>query len=112
MTASTALRTSVATHITTVVTHLGLVDETGTELTGGTYARLPAAMVVAAQTVRPGADLDFDVPAGVTVGGWRGYSALAAGTDWGGDVLTQEVYAGAGTYRLLAASTGYPVTAI
>jgi hypothetical protein len=112
MTASTALRTSVATHITTVVTHIGLVDAGGNELTGGTYARLPAAMVVAAQMARPAANLNFSVPAGSTVGGWRGYSALSGGTDWGGDDLVQESYTADGTYTLLAASTGYPVTAI
>jgi hypothetical protein len=88
------------------VTHIGLVDETGTELAGGTYARIANAPAAAGATWRPSADLDFNVPAGTTVGGWRGYDAAAAGTDWGGDDVVQEVYAGDGTYTLVAAETG------
>lgn len=91
-----------------LVTHLGLVDETGTELTGGSpaYARLAVTWANGADgVINPNANLDFNVPASTTVAGWRGFSALTAGTDYGGANVTNEVYASQGTYRLLAAST-------
>lgn len=111
MPASTALLTALATHIDTLVTHVGLVNAGGVELAGGGYARQPVDWVLDGTTARPSVDESFSIEAGDTVGGWRGYSALAAGTDYGGDDLPNETYAGAGTYTLLAASTGYPVTA-
>ena len=88
-----------------VITHFGLVDETGTELTGGSYARIADTPSVTTNVVRPSTDLTFNVPAG-TVGGWRAYSASTGGTNYGGADLTNEVYAAAGQYKLLAASTG------
>jgi hypothetical protein len=89
-----------------LITHIGLVNSGGTELTGGSYARLAVTWTAASNgTVRPTANLTFDVPAG-TVGGWRGYSALSSGTDYGGQTLTTETFAEAGQYTLLAASTG------
>jgi hypothetical protein len=90
------------------ITHIGLVDDTGTELTGGSpaYARKAVTWTDSADGVsRPSADLTFDVPAGASVASWRGYSASSSGTDYGGEDLTQEDYAGQGTYKLLAAST-------
>lgn len=90
------------------ITHIGLVDETGTELTGGSpaYARLPTDWTAASDgDVLLDANLTFDVPA-VTVGGWRGFSALTGGTAYGGKDLTNEVFAAQGEYTLLAASTG------
>jgi hypothetical protein len=108
MSMSAAYLAAIADAGAALVTHFGLVDDTGTELTGGSYARVanvPAASGTS-DTWRPSADLDFNVPAGVTVGGWRAYSAASAGTDYGGDDLTPEVYAGAGTYTLVAAQTG------
>ena len=97
---------AIATAGGALITHIGLVDETGTEVVDGTYARLPITWTAAAVgTIRPTADLTFSVPAG-TVGGWRGYSALTVGTDYGGQVLTNEVFAAAGQYKLLAAGTG------
>jgi hypothetical protein len=108
MSMSAAYLAAIADAGAALVTHFGLVDDTGTELTGGAYARVanvPAASGTS-DTWRPSADLDFNVPAGTTVGGWRGYDAAAAGTDWGGDDVVQEVYAGDGTYTLVAAETG------
>jgi len=62
-------------------------------------------VAAAAGGIRPNADLGFDVPARIGAG-WRGYSALTGGTNYGGEDLTQETFASAGQYRLLAASTG------
>jgi len=92
-----------------VITHIGLIDDTGTELTGGDPAYARQAVSWAAPSggiVRPTADLTFNVPASGVVAGWRGFTALTAGTNYGGAALTEETFAGQGQYKLLAASTG------
>ena len=89
------------------VSHIGLVDGGGSEITGGSYARLAVTWTTASNgTIRPSSDLVFDVPAGATVAGWRGYSAITSGTNYGGEDLASETFNNAGTYTLLAASTG------
>jgi hypothetical protein len=112
---TTAGKNNAVAGITAVVTHIGLVDAGGTELTGGTYARVAvgswgAAGAPAAGEQLLGADLSFNVPAGKTVGGWRGYTALTDGTDQGGGDVTNEAYAAAGTYVLDHTATGYQVS--
>jgi hypothetical protein len=95
------------------ITHVGLVDETGTELTGGdpAYARIADAFEAdGTGKLKPTADRTFNVPASTTVGGWRAYSASEGGTDWGGEDLTNEVFAEQGEYTLLAASTSVTVS--
>lgn len=93
------------------ITHIGLTDGSGTELTGGDYARLAVTWESAASgTVRPSADLTFDVPASATVGGWKGFTASTAGTEKCSGSLTPEAYAGAGQYILEAASTGVTIS--
>ena len=101
-------------HGASLSTHIGLVDDAGTELAGGSpaYARkfvywsAPSSGVV-----RPYADagltenLVFDIPAAANVAGWRGYSAPSGGTDYGGKALTREEYAAQGKYTLIAALT-------
>ena len=102
-------RNAIADHGGTLITHIGLVDETGTEITGGdpAYARQPVTWTAAADgLIRPTADLTFNIPAGVTVGAWRGYSALTDGIDYDGANLTNEAFASQGEYTLLAASSG------
>lgn len=96
------------------ITHIGLVDETGTELTGGSpaYARQAVTWADGADGVMsPNANLTFNVPSGATVGGWRGYSASTSGTDYGGEDLTQETFNNQGTYTLLAALTSITIAA-
>ncbi|MEU8195246.1 hypothetical protein AB0C10_15845 [Microbispora amethystogenes] len=89
------------------ITYLGLVDDTGTEITGGGYARQAVTWTSPVNgLIRPSADKVFAIPASATVAGWRGYSAASGGTDYGGKDLPQQPYATAGTYTLLAASTG------
>ncbi len=88
------------------ITHLGLVDDEGTELTGGSYARKSVTWTTASNgLISPSADTVFDVPSGSTVAGWRGYSDISSGTDYGGADLTEQPFASDGTYTLLAAST-------
>ena len=106
MTMTEGYLNAIATAGGALITHIGLVDETDTEVVDGTYARLPITWTAAAVgTIRPTADLTFSVPAG-TVGGWRGFSALTAGINYGGQDLTNEIFAAAGQYKLLAAGTG------
>ena len=96
------------------ITHIGLVNASGVELTGGTpaYARQAVTWADGADGVmNPNANLTFDVPSGTTVGGWRGYSAATSGTNYGGEDLTQETFANQGTYTLLAASTSITIAA-
>lgn len=91
-----------------LITHIGLVNPLGNELSGGSpaYARKAVTWAAAANgLVRPRGDLVFDVPAGATVAGWRGYSAARGGTDYGGASVTQEDYAEQGEYTLLAGAT-------
>lgn len=102
-------RNAIADHGASLMTHIGLVDELGTEITGGSpaYARKAVTWAAAsAGIIRPNADLEFDIPADTTVGGWRGFSAVEGGTNYGGKALTNEAFANQGTYKLLSASTG------
>jgi hypothetical protein len=91
-----------------LITHIGLVNAGGTELSGGGYARQAVTWTSPSGNglVRPTADRVFTTMAGHVVAGWRGYSASTAGTDYGGASLTQVTFSNAGTYTLLAASTG------
>ena len=103
----TNYRNAIADHGAGLIPYIGLIDETGTEISGGSYARKAITWTTASGgTIRPNADLVFDIPAGVTVAGWSGYSALTGGTDYGGEDLTNEAFTNAGQYKLLASGTG------
>ena len=100
---------AIATEGGSLITHIGLIDDEATELTGGTpaYARIAVTWTEASGgVIRPNADLTFNVPASGVVAGWRGYSASTGGTNYGGAALTEETFAVQGTYKLLAASSG------
>jgi hypothetical protein len=89
-----------------LITHIGLVNASAVELSGGGYARQAVTWTAASNgLIRPSSDETFTVPAGAVVAGWRGFSASTGGTNYGGADLTQETYTNAGTYTLLAAST-------
>lgn len=106
MAMSTAYLNGTANAGADLITHLGLVDETGTEISGGTYARQPVTWTEADDgLIRPTVDKVFSIPSGATVAGWRGYDALTNGTDYGGDPLPAQPFASNGTYTLLAAAT-------
>lgn len=90
-----------------LITHIGLVNAGGTELSGGGYARQAVTWTAgSAGLIRPTADRVFTVGSGAVVAGWRGYSASTGGTDYGGSALSQVTFGNAGTYTLTAASTG------
>jgi hypothetical protein len=102
-------RNAVANHGGTLITHIGLVDDGGNELAGGAPAYARKAVIWANAddgTIQPTADLTFDIPAGATVAGWRGYSAGVGGTDYGGADLDPESYVGQGEYKLRKNGTG------
>jgi hypothetical protein len=109
MAMSTDYKNAIAAAGGALITHIGLVDASGVELSGGSpaYARKAVTWTSpSGGTIRPNADLTFDIPAGVTVAGWRGFSALTGGTNYGGQDLTAEAFANQGQYKLLAAGTG------
>lgn len=90
----------------TTVTHIGLVDGSGNELTGASYVRQAVTWTTASNgQIRPSVNLVFQINQGTTVAGWRGFSAATAGTNLGGSDLTSVTFANSGTYTLLAAST-------
>lgn len=87
------------------ITHIGLVDGAGTEITGTGYARQTVSWVNASGQINMNSDKVFTIPAGATVAGWRGFTALTGGTNHGGFALTSESFPDGGTYTLQAAST-------
>ena len=91
------------------VTHIGLVDGTGTELSEGdpAYSRKAVGWTEATSgKCSLDGDYVFDIPAGATVAGWRGFDALTVGNNLGGkDHAASEVYAGQGTFTLKASET-------
>jgi hypothetical protein len=96
------------------ITHIALFDGAA-EITGGSpaYARQAVSWTAASNgLIRPTVDETFDIPAGATVDGWRGFTALSGGTDYDGAALTAETYAGQGTYTLEAALTGIDLDAV
>lgn len=90
---------AIANHGRELITHIGLVNESGAAV----GARTPVTWAaVDSGVIRPTGNLIFDVPAGTTVAGWRGYSALTAGTDYGGKAVTPRPFPVAGQYKLRA----------
>ena len=97
---------AIATYGGTLISHVALVNGAGTEITGGTYARQPVTWTTANDgLIRPSNDLEFAVPAGGEVAGWRGFSAATGGTGYGGADFSVEVFGSAGTFTLLASQT-------
>jgi hypothetical protein len=98
-------------NVTSNLTHIGLVDSGGTEITGGSYARQSTTWTNSNGVTRLNADKVFNIPAGANVAGWRAYTASTGGTNHGGGTLAQENYTNAGTYTLQASNTGINHTA-
>jgi len=105
---NTAYRNAIATHGGSLITHIGLVDNTLTELTGGSPAYARQAVTWSAPTdgvINMTTNLTFNIPASTNVAGWRGFSALSGGTNYDGAALTQETYASQGEYVLIGTDT-------
>lgn len=108
---NSAFHNSLATHGASLITHIGLFNASGVEISGGAYARKAVSWTGAANVKSPTANLVFDVPAGAVVAAWRGFSASTSGTDYGGAELTEVTFSNAGTYTLLAATTNFTIQA-
>lgn len=92
----------------TAITYIGLVDADGIEIAGGDppYERKKAYWTAPDDgKIQLVADLEFDVPAGSVVKGWRGFSALTEGTDYGGADVRLRTFATQGKFILFAADT-------
>lgn len=100
-------KNAILDHGATLITHIALVNESGTEIDGGSYARLTVTWSSASgASIQPTEDLIFEVPGGVTVAGWRGYNSDTLGTNYGGGTFAQsETFTNAGQLKLLAAET-------
>lgn len=103
-------RDALATHGSTLITHIALLNSVGAEVGD---ARKPVTWTgpTADGTIRPDADLAFAMTAGEDVAEWRGYSALTGGTDYGGEALAPVNFSNDGTYTLESASTSVAHTA-
>ena len=102
----TAYLNAIANHGGTLLTHVGLKDASGTELTGGTpaYARQVVTWTQAVGgVINPVANLTFSVPAGANVASW--FVTNSAGTILGSGTLTQESYTNQGEYMLVATTS-------
>ena len=90
----------------TLVNYIGLIDETDTEISGGDYSRLSVSWDESETGVlRPATDLTFDIPENTIVAGWRGYETDTSTTALIGSSLTEESFADAGQYTLIADQT-------
>lgn len=95
-------------HLATLITFYGLHTDvvgsgSGGEVTGGSpaYARKAATWNAAAGGLMDNSGTAvFDIPAGTTVKRLGFWGAVSAGTYYGDAELTDEVFAGQGTYTL------------
>ena len=102
----TAYLNAIANHGGSILTHVGLKNASGTELTGGTpeYARQAVTWTPALNgVINPSANLTFAVPAGANVASW--FVTNSVGAVLGSGALTQENYANQGEYVLVAATS-------
>ena len=93
------------THLSTLATHIALLNGSGVEISGGDYVRQSVTWGTASNgsisiTNQP----VFDVPAGSTVAQIAFYSASTGGTKYSESSVTSETYAGDGTYTVTSAS--------
>ena len=89
------------------ITHIGLLDDTQTELSSASYARQAASWTSPTDgDVQLTADLEFDVADGDEVHYWQGYDDASAGTAYGPVALdTPVTFSNDGTFTLVAAQT-------
>lgn len=98
---------AIANYGASLISYIGLVDDTDAELSGSGYTRRPVTWTTASEgIVRPTSDLLFNIPAESTVAGWRGFSEETGGTNYGGSDLAPVEFSEGGQYKLLASNTG------
>ena len=90
------------------ITHLGLVNGSDVEIASASYARQPVTWTGSVNgLIRPTADRVFNMTAGDVVAGWRGFTALTAGTNHGGQNFSATTtFTVNDTFTLVAATTG------
>jgi hypothetical protein len=96
---------AIATAGKALITHIGLLDGDGDPVGDARKAVTWGANDGDGDFLMDG-NLVFNMTAGQDVASWCGYSALVAGTSYGGAALTPVSFGNNGTYTLLAASTG------
>lgn len=78
----------------------------GTEITGGTYARVATTWGSPSSGSVTGSQVTINVPASTTITQWALYSAITAGTQYILESLpSSETYSSAGTYLLTPTMT-------
>lgn len=95
-------------HGQTLITHIGLVDSTGTELSSAGYARQPVTWTDdTSSRMRPSSDRVFNCTAGDEVVAWHGFDASSAGVDYGGEMFPDGPFnfGNDGTFTLDASQT-------
>lgn len=103
---------ALADHGASLITHIALFDDTGSEVSGGSYARQAVSWNSASNgQVTFSSDLTFQVPGGTTVAGWRAFDASTGGTNYGGPSLTNETFSNSGEYVLTANNNGIDLNA-
>ena len=101
----TTYTNAIADHGASLITHIGLVNAEGTEVS--TERKAASWDAASNGRINLSAALTFDVAGGLTVAGWRGFSQVTGGTNYGGASLTEETFAGDGTYTLNAGGATY-----
>lgn len=93
----------------TLITKIGLVDGSGTELSSSGYSRQSVTWADNGDGgMKPNADLVFTTASGDVVAGWVGYDD--SDTAYGGADLTQVTFGNDGTYTLEASGTGVTIS--
>lgn len=99
-----AYRNLIANAGATAITHIGLVNGSGTQVGDG--RRAVTWTSAADGLIRPNADLVYTMAEGDVVAGWQGYSAATGGTSYGiVPVDDPRTFGNPGTYTLQAAET-------
>lgn len=106
MAMSGAYHDLIATAGKNAITHISLVNGSDTEVTdreevtwsgpSGGNGKIELASAI-----------EFAVGAGATVAGYKLWSAVSGGTEYGAGSVTSEAFSGAGTYTLLAGGASY-----
>lgn len=73
---------------------------TGTEVTGGTYARVATTWGAAANSSATGSSVTLDVPSGTTISHWGLWSDDGLTFYYGGALPASETFGSNGTYSL------------
>ena len=103
---STTERNNLATDFGGDATHGALsttapsASSVGTEVTGGSYARIAASWGAASSGAVTATAMAFNVPAGTTVVGFGLFTAITAGTYLAGCDITSQNFASAGVYTI------------